>query len=137
MMTARHHLIVRAEVRRPPTEPAAAIDWLYRLIAAIGMQLAPVPQNPNAYYCPVVSNRGLTATALIETSNITLHTWDETVPGELQLDVFTCADLDPAAVLAAVGEFEPVRIDTLLLDRRGRLALVDTPANPLTGMVCR
>jgi S-adenosylmethionine/arginine decarboxylase-like enzyme len=116
-MNARHHLIVRADILRPPTEGEAR-DWLWRLVPAIGMNLAEIPGNPLVYDCDTPGNRGLTATAIIETSNITLHTWDEKAPAELQLDVFTCGDLDADAVLRFVGEFEPVQCDAFALDRR-------------------
>jgi S-adenosylmethionine/arginine decarboxylase-like enzyme len=114
----RHHLIVRADVLRPPTREAVVIPWLMRLIAGIGMTLAEIPGNPLFYYCATPGNRGLTATAIIETSNITLHTWDERSPAELQLDVFTCGALDAEAVMRFVGEFEPVQCDAFVLDRR-------------------
>lgn len=123
-ISARHHLIVRADVRRPPDSPILAKLWLRRLIAAIGMVMADVPGNPIAYYCPVNGNRGLTATAIIETSNITLHTWDEASPAELQLDVFTCDELDLNAVVWHVEEFHPVKLDFLLLDRRDGIRIV-------------
>jgi S-adenosylmethionine/arginine decarboxylase-like enzyme len=77
------------------------------------------------YYCATPGNRGLTATAIIETSNITLHTWDERSPAELQLDVFTCGALDVEAVLRFVGEFEPEHLSYFVLDRSKRLAIVD------------
>lgn len=121
---ARHHLIIRADVWRPPTDPLSAKDWLRRLIAGISMKLADVPGNPIVYHCKVLGNRGLTATALIETSNITLHTWDEKLPAELQLDVFTCGDLDVDAVLRFVEEFGPVGLGFRVLDRRDGIAEV-------------
>lgn len=117
---ARRHLIVRADILRPP-EPGVAADWLYRLVPAIGMAFADIPANPIFYHCSTPGNRGLTATAIIETSNITLHTWDERSPAELQLDVFTCGALDVEAVLRFVGEFDPVKCDAFVLDRRGRI----------------
>lgn len=117
-MNARHHLIVRADVRRPPTFHLPTIDWLSRLVDGIGMKLAEIPYNPLLYYCNEPGNRGLTVTAIIETSNITLHTWDEQSPAELQLDVFTCGDLDVEAALKFVGEFDPVGIAHRVLDRR-------------------
>ncbi len=119
MASARNHLMARADVTRPPTDPDAVKDWLRRLIDAIGMRLAVGPEaNPIAYYCDTPGNRGLTASAIIETSNITLHTWDETAPGELQLDLFTCGDLDAAAALRFLDEFDPLRVDYLVVDRR-------------------
>src|SRR5689334_13281145 len=123
-LSARHHLIVRADVLKPPTDPALATDWLRRLIDGIGMKLADVPGNPVVWYCEKPGNRGLTATAIIETSNITLHTWDEAMPGELQLDVFTCGGLDVKTALRFVREFVPSAISYRVLDRRDGLRIV-------------
>jgi hypothetical protein len=68
----RHqHLIVRAEVAKPPLEAdlATVCAWMSKLIADIGMkELAPA----RARYCPVPGNRGLTADAIIETSHARL-----------------------------------------------------------------
>ena len=59
----RHqHLIVRAEVARPPlaNDCEAVCQWMSDLIRDIGMkELAP----PRARYCAVPGNRGLTADA--------------------------------------------------------------------------
>jgi S-adenosylmethionine/arginine decarboxylase-like enzyme len=116
--------MVRAEVHRPPTNLDAAKAWLLRLIDAVGMTLATGPEaNPIAYYCDTPGNRGLTASAIIETSNITLHTWDEASPGELQLDLFTCGDLDTETALGFLDEFGPERVDHLLINRRDGLGV--------------
>lgn len=122
--SARHHLIVRADVLKPPKDPALVTGWLRRLIPAIGMTLAAAPGNPVIWYCSVPGNRGMTATALIETSNITLHTWDETRPAELQLDVFTCGALDVETALRFVREFVPSDIEHRVLDREDGIRIV-------------
>lgn len=122
--SARHHLIVRADILKPPKDPALAIDWLRRLICGIGMKLADAPGNPVIWYCETPGNRGITATAIIETSNITLHTWDERDPAELQLDVFTCGELDVDAVLDFVCEFVLLDIQCHQLDRRDGIRIV-------------
>lgn len=132
MPEARAHLMVRADVMRPPTSPILAKGWLRRLIDAIGMNLAVLPgqTNPIAYYCDVAGNRGLTASAIIETSNITLHTWDEKSPAELQLDLFTCGALDIEGALRFLDEFDPIRVEHLVIDRRGRLIIERAPRPP-------
>jgi hypothetical protein len=119
--SARHHMIVRADVQKPPTKKLLTIDWLLRLTCGLGMMPAEIPGNPIFYDCAVPGNRGITAILIIETSNITLHTWTEKSPAELQLDVFTCGDLDVEAALRFVEEFEPVQCDALVLDRRDRI----------------
>ena len=90
-MTVQHkHLIVRAEVSKPPTNQKWAHTWLTDLVSKIGMQIC---QGPITTYLDNPGNRGLTGLVIIETSHIALHCWDETDPGLLQLDVYTCGDL--------------------------------------------
>jgi S-adenosylmethionine/arginine decarboxylase-like enzyme len=120
----RHkHLIVRAEVANPPLEGDldAVCAWMSKLISDIGMkELAP----PRARYCPVPGNRGMTADAIIETSHVALHSWDECVPAVLQFDLYTCSDLTPADVIAALDFFGPSRVEYKFLDREYNLTLV-------------
>jgi S-adenosylmethionine/arginine decarboxylase-like enzyme len=42
--------------------------------------------GPIAKYLDVPGNRGLTVAAIIETSHIVMHCWDECSPGLMQLD---------------------------------------------------
>jgi S-adenosylmethionine/arginine decarboxylase-like enzyme len=132
--------MVRAEIAAPPTDPERVKDWLCRLIDAIGMKLAVGPAaNPIAYYCDTPGNRGLTASAIIETSNITLHTWDEASPGELQLDLFTCGHLEVDAALRFLDEFAPKRVEHLVIDRLDGLtiALVAPTAADVRDVIVR
>jgi S-adenosylmethionine/arginine decarboxylase-like enzyme len=80
-----------------------------------------VMMGPFAKYLDVVGNRGLTAVAIIETSHIALHVWDEDKPALLQLDVYTCGPLDPYDVVEALREFHPVKIEMKYLDRENKL----------------
>jgi len=118
MAVVHKHLIIRAEVGKPITEEQVAIDWMNRLISKIGMK---VMMGPFAKYLDVVGNRGLTAVAIIETSHIALHVWDEDKPALLQLDVYTCGPLDPYDVVEALREFHPVKIEMKYLDRENKL----------------
>jgi S-adenosylmethionine/arginine decarboxylase-like enzyme len=118
MAVVHKHLIIRAEVGNPLKEEQLAIDWMNRLIDKIGMK---VMMGPFAKYLDVVGNRGLTAVAIIETSHIALHVWDEDKPALLQLDVYTCGPLDPYDVVEALREFHPVKIEMKYLDRENKL----------------
>lgn len=118
MAVVHKHLIIRAEVARPVTVEEIAIDWMNRLIDKIGMK---VMMGPYAKYLNVEGNRGLTAVAIIETSHIALHVWDEDKPALLQLDVYTCGPLDPYDVVEALREFHPVKIEMKYLDRENKL----------------
>ena len=80
------HIIIRAEVSEPITRRNKAIKFLNRIIKAIGMKAM---YGPTASYCKMHGNRGVTAFAIIETSHIAMHIWDEVKPSLVQLDVYT------------------------------------------------
>ena len=62
-------------------------------------------------------NKGLTAFAIIETSHIAMHIWDEPNPALVQLDVYTCGPFNPQEVLDVLNVMEPVKVDYKYLDR--------------------
>ena len=49
-------------------------------------------------------NRGLTAVVMIETSHIAMHVWDETDPGFIQFDLYTCSTLPIKKVIDKIVE---------------------------------
>jgi S-adenosylmethionine/arginine decarboxylase-like enzyme len=73
--------------------------------------------GPTASYCKMPGNKGVTAFAIIETSHIAMHIWDEPNPALVQLDVYSCAPLDPEKVLPFLNQMDPVKIDYKFLDR--------------------
>lgn len=118
MAVFHKHLIIRAEVSNPPTEEELAKSWMVKLIDKIGMKLA---LGPFAKYINIPGNRGITCMAIIETSHLAMHVWDEGNPGLVQLDVYTCGALDPYDVVVALREFHPIRIEMKYLDREKQL----------------
>ena len=50
--------------------------------------------GPYVKYCNVEANRGITGIAVIETSHIAIHVWDEPNPALMQIDVYSCAEFD-------------------------------------------
>lgn len=120
-MLVHKHLIVRAEVQDPPLAPAFVEEWLEELVARIGMK---VLSGPHAEYVAVPGNRGVTGVVIIETSHIAMHVWDETNPGLMQLDVYTCGPFDPDIVFDALEEFVPVKLEYKYLDREHDLTEV-------------
>lgn len=118
MPLVHEHLIVRANVKAPPINPVFLEGWLLELIEAIGMK---VLMGPYVTYSNVVGNRGITGVAVIETSHIALHVWDECDPGMLQLDVYSCAPVDISVVLDHIQRFEPTHVDYKFLDRENDL----------------
>lgn len=116
-MLEHKHIIVRAEVNKPPFDETQITIWLKKLVDNLGMKIM---MGPIAGYSPVEGNRGLTAAVVIETSHIVLHAWDEEDPAMLQLDVYTCSKLDPQVIWDAIAEFEPTHVDYKLLDRESK-----------------
>ena len=108
------HLIVRAEVRLPPKDETRAKEFLRELIEGINMKIL---FGPEARYVDIVGNRGLTCFAIIETSHVVMHTWDECDPAMIQLDVYTCGALDTDVVFDFLKQFDPIKIDYKYLDR--------------------
>jgi len=120
-MLVHKHLIVRAEVLQPPRDPTWAEQWLLELINDIGMK---VLIGPHSAYVDMPGNKGLTVAAIIETSHIVMHVWDEVNPGLLQLDVYTCGPLKTSIIFDALYNFDPVKIEYKYLDRERNLAEV-------------
>lgn len=113
-MIVHKHLIVRAEVDKPPMTPEAVESWMRGLVNKIDMK---VLSGPHAKYVDVPGNRGVTGVTIIETSHIAMHVWDEQEPGLMQLDVYTCGPFDPQDVFKALNVFEPVKLHWKFLDR--------------------
>ena len=109
------HLIVRAEVNNPPKDVDKLTEWLKDFIASINMKIM---LGPYVAYCNNEGNRGITGVAVIETSHIAIHVWDEPVPALMQLDVYSCAEFNPYLIADKLKkDFEVVRMDYKFLNR--------------------
>ena len=115
------HLIIRAEVSNPPRYEQNIIDWTKNLIQDIGMKIL---LGPYATYCDKSGNKGFTCATIIETSHVVVHTWDEVSPKLVQLDVYTCSELDIKTVFDALDKWDPIKIDYKYLDRETNLTEV-------------
>ena len=120
-MIEHKHLIIRAEIDNPPKDPEFAKQWLRELVDKIGMKLIDVEHNPISGYVDIPGNRGLTAVAMIQTSHIALHVWDEEDPSLLQLDVYTCSSLSPTDVFDHMEQFGILAKSFLYLDRENTI----------------
>ena len=124
-MTQQHkHLIVRANIGKCPKEEDLnkISDWIRTLIRKIDMKLL---AGPYTTYVNEKGNKGMTSVAIIETSHIALHIWDETSPGLMQLDVYSCANFNPQEVFEKVNEiFQTVKMEYKFLDREKELVEV-------------
>lgn len=118
MQLVHKHVIIRAEVTNPPTDETLTSNDVKALIEAIGMKIL---MGPYAKYCNMKGNRGLTVATIIETSHVIIHTWDETDPAMVQLDVYTCGVFDPNIVFDWLQKYNPTKIDFKYLDRENGL----------------
>ena len=125
-MTQKHkHLIVRADIGWSPKEEDLnkVSDWIRSLIKKIQMKLL---AGPYTTYVNEKGNKGMTSVAIIETSHIALHIWDQTNPGLMQLDVYSCADFSPQDVFDEVEKmFDTKKIEYKFLDREKELVEVN------------
>ena len=121
-MTQQHkHLIVRADIVKCPKEDDLnkISDWIRLLIKKIDMKLL---AGPYTTYVNEKGNKGMTSVAVIETSHIALHIWDEVKPGLMQLDVYSCANFNPKDVFEKVNEmFQTIKMEYKFLDREKEL----------------
>ena len=108
------HLIIRAEVNKPPKNETWLHDWLKSLVEKIGMKVC---RGPITAYVDVPGNVGLTGVVIIETSHIAIHVWDEGSPSLIQFDVYTCGPLNKELIFAELEQWEPVKIEWKFLDR--------------------
>ena len=122
------HVIIRAEVLNPPTIEKLASEHVKDLIERIGMKLL---MGPYAKYVTMPGNRGLTVAAIIETSHIVLHSWDESDPAIVQLDVYTCGPFDPAIVFGWLQQYNPIQIDHKYIDREHSLEEIAVDNTPV------
>ena len=125
-MTQRHkHLIVRADIGWCPQEEDLnkISDWIRSLIKKIDMKLL---AGPYTTYVNEKDNKGMTSVAIIETSHIALHIWDEVSPGLMQLDVYSCADFNPPDVFDKINAlFQTIKMEYKFLDREKELVEVE------------
>ena len=118
------HLIVRAEVYRPPMDEKFLAGWLNEFIEKIGMK---VMMGPYVKYSNMVGNRGITGAAIIETSHIVMHIWDEVSPALMQFDVYSCGEFNPETICNKIDEdFAVHKIEYKFLDREHDLQEIHT-----------
>jgi S-adenosylmethionine/arginine decarboxylase-like enzyme len=118
------HLIVRAEAVNPPMDEEFLRRWLEKFIEEIGMK---VMMGPYVKYSHMIGNRGITGAAIIETSHIVMHVWDEPDPALLQFDVYSCGEFDPETICNKIKkDFNTTKIEYKFLDREHDLKELHT-----------
>ena len=109
------HLIIRADINNPPKDVDQLTEWLKDFIASINMK---VMLGPYVAYCNNEGNRGITGVAVIETSHIAIHVWDEPVPALMQIDIYSCAEFNPYLIADKLKkDFDVVKMDYKFLNR--------------------
>jgi S-adenosylmethionine/arginine decarboxylase-like enzyme len=118
------HLIIRAEAKNPPMDETVLTEWFKKFIDEIGMK---VMMGPYVKYSHMVGNRGITGAAIIETSHIVMHVWDEPDPALLQFDVYSCGEFDPETICEKIKkDFNTTKIEYKFLDREHDLKELHT-----------
>ena len=116
------HLIIRAEANRVPTDEEQLTEWLRDFIDSINMKIL---MGPYVKYCKVEGNRGITGIAVIETSHIAIHVWDEPNPSLMQIDVYSCAEFDVDEIANKIkSDFDVVKLDYKYLNRETGLIVL-------------
>ena len=113
------HLIIRAEAIKPPVDEKLLKEWFLEFVKAINMKLF---MGPYIKYCEMKGNRGITAVAIIETSHIAMHIWDEVSPALMQFDVYSCGDLNVEDICRKIeNDFEIRKMEFKFLNREAGL----------------
>ena len=116
------HLIIRAEANKVPTDEEQLTEWLKDFIDSIHMKIL---MGPYVKYCDVEGNRGITGIAVIETSHIAIHVWDEPNPALMQIDVYSCAEFDVDQIAEKIKQdFDVVKLDYKYLNRETGLTVL-------------
>ena len=114
-LLVHQHLIVRAEAARPPIDEEQLTEWMKEFVDSIDMNIF---MGPYVKYCQMEGNRGITAVAIIETSHITMHIWDEPNPALMQFDVYSCGEFDVEKICNKIKQdFATTKIEYKFLNR--------------------
>ena len=114
-LLVHQHLIIRAEAIKPPIDEEQLTEWMRDFVEFINMKIF---MGPYVKYCSMPGNRGITAVAIIETSHIAMHVWDEPSPALMQFDVYSCANFDVENICEKIKkDFNIQKIEYKFLNR--------------------
>ena len=113
-MLEHKHLLIGTEVKKPLTTEVDTINWLKNLVSKINMNIL---AGPYASKVSKKGNKGLSGVVIIDTSHIAIHTWDESDPALIQLDVYSCKHFKKSDVVECLEKLQPVTIDYKYFDR--------------------
>lgn len=119
MILKHEHLLVRGELISPVKDQLLAEEWLKDLISSISMEIL---VGPFSVYSTMVGNTGITAGAILSTSHVVLHTFEDDDYTVLQLDLYSCSCIDINLVLSKINSFfKPYKVEYKFLDRETSL----------------
>ena len=114
-LLVHQHLIIRAEAIKPPVDEKQLTEWMKNFVKSINMKIF---MGPYVKYCKMEGNRGITAVAIIETSHIAMHVWDEPSPALMQFDVYSCGEFDVKEICEKIKkDFNIQKIEYKFLNR--------------------
>lgn len=118
------HLIIDASIRKPCKDEQQIKELLEQIIEHIGMNLAKLSNgqtNPIGWYCEDKGNEGMTATAILTTSHITVHMWDRCDPSRFHFDLYSCSDYEEEEIISMLDYyFDFIKGHATVLDRDGQ-----------------
>lgn len=134
-MLKHQHVIIWARIQNPPgkDDVETVNNWFKELVEKIGMKIL---LGPSTVYCEMPGNRGMTGVCAIETSHSALHIWDEEAPGTLQLDLYSCSEIDLRIIFGMIDRYAPTEIEYYFLDRDADNSGVCCSSNPHNPCSC-
>lgn len=109
------HFIVMGKMKRPLSVNEVT-EFLESLIVVLDMKkMEAIKPNPNVGYQDG-ENGGVTGVAIITTSHLAIHTWDNSLL--FQLDVYSCKEYSLSLVEQLLKEYDLVTEDWKLFDRK-------------------
>jgi len=111
------HLLVKGNIKTPPTAEKLLNVWLSELVNKVGMK---VVAGPTSVYVNEPGNEGITGTVTLATSHASIHIWDRDTPPMFQFDLYSCSDFTATQVLNHIDEwFGLIEANYQMIDRNG------------------
>lgn len=114
MALVHQHLLIRAHVSNPPRSEEVLNKWLTDLVSAVRMKVC-IPAR--SYYVDTPGNEGLTGQIGLSTSHAAVHIWDDTAPGLVQMDLYSCSEFESLEVVTMLREWGLLDFQLWMIDR--------------------
>ena len=121
-MIEHKHLMISADFIRRVFASSWYETWMTKLIEDLEMTAL---VEPKAVRDATPGNEGVTAFSIITTSHLVLHTWENTMPYKLQLDVYSCKPFKISTVLERLQNLNISNVKYKFLDRENGFETLD------------